>query len=214
LDLRYPISLTYGLTEAASQVCTAPPALVREKPGTVGWPLKGVEVRIDEASGEILVRGPTVSAGYAGGDAPMADGRGWLATGDVGHVDGDGHLWVMGRLSDRIVTGGINVDPAEVAARLALDPAVEEVVVVGVPDEEWGQLVAAVVVPRGQGPAPEPEELMERWNATLSSSMKPRLVRLVAELPRNASGKVDRPAVRALFGAATPPRPSPSGASL
>ena len=199
LDLRYPVSLTYGLTEASSQVCTAPPALVREKPGTVGWPIKGVEIHLRQASGEILVRGDTVSAGYAGADTPLTGRDDWFATGDVGHVDGDGHLWVMGRLSDRIITGGVNVDPAEVAARLALDDTVEEVVVVGVPDEQWGQIIAAAFVPRG--PSPNVEELKKRWNAGLSSPMKPRLVRAVEELPRNPNGKVDRDAVRALFAA-------------
>lgn len=211
LDLRYPVALTYGLTEASSQVCTAPPTLVREKPGTVGWPLKGVEIRVRQASGEILVRGPTVSAGYAGAEAPLPDRGGWLATGDVGHVDGDGHLWVMGRLSDRIITGGVNVDPAEVAARLALDHAVEEVVVVGVPDDEWGQVVAAAFVPRGQDP--DLDELSKRWNEGLSSPMKPRLVRAVRELPRNPSGKVDRDAVRALFAARVSSGVRASGAS-
>ena len=210
LDLRYPVALTYGLTEASSQVCTAPPALVRDKPGTVGWPLKGVEVRVREASGEILVRGDTVARGYAGDEQPLAGRAGWLATGDVGHVDGDGHLWVLGRLSDRIVTGGVNVDPAEVAARLALDPAVEDVVVVGVPDEEWGQLVAAAFVPRG--PAPDIEALTSRWHATLSGPMRPRLVRAVDELPRNATGKVDREAVRALFTARPESRLRATGA--
>lgn len=219
LDLRYPVALTYGLTEASSQVCTAPPALVREKPGTVGWALKGVEVRIAEPGGEILVRGPTVSDGYVSGDgsgvaveAGLTDRDGWLDTGDVGHVDGDGHLWVMGRLSDRIVTGGVNVDPAEVAARLALDPAVEEVVVVGVPDDEWGEVVAAAFVPRGA--SPDLEAMRERWNAGLSGPMKPRLVESVEELPRNANGKVDRDAVRALFGSRTASRLRASGAGL
>ncbi len=211
LDLRYPIALTYGLTEASSQVCTAPPALVREKPGTVGWPLKGVDIRVRQASGEILVRGPTVSAGYVDDEVPLAVRDGWLATGDVGHVDGDGHLWVMGRLFDRIITGGVNVDPAEVAARLALDHAVEEVVVVGVPDDEWGQVVAAAFVPRGA--EPDIDELMARWHQGLSSPMRPRLVRAVRELPRNANGKVDRDAVRALFAARVSSGVRASGAS-
>jgi O-succinylbenzoic acid--CoA ligase len=209
LDLRYPLALTYGLTEASSQVCTAPPALVREKPGTVGWPLKGVELHVRESTGEILVRGDTVAAGYVGVDGGLTDRDGWLATGDVGHVDADGHLWVMGRLSDRIVTGGVNVDPAEVAARLALDSAVEEVVVVGLPDEEWGQVVAAVFVPRGM--APDVEALKARWHAALSGPMKPRVVRAVDEIPRNANGKVDREAVRALFTARSASRLSASG---
>jgi O-succinylbenzoic acid--CoA ligase len=210
LDLRYPLALTYGLTEASSQVCTAPPALVREKPGTVGWPLKGVEIHVREATGEILVRGDTIAAGYLGGDAALVGGDGWLATGDVGHVDGDGHLWVMGRLSDRIITGGVNVDPAEVSARLSMDPAVEEVVVVGLPDEEWGEVVAAAFVPRAADP--DIGALTQRWHASLSGPMKPREVVAVEAIPRNANGKVDRDAVRALFGARTSSRLRASGA--
>ncbi len=98
LEAGFPVALTYGLTEASSQVATAPPALVEEKPGTVGAPLPGVTVRVSD-SGELLVQGPTVAPGEAKPD-------GWLHTGDLARVDADGHLWITGRQSDRIISGG------------------------------------------------------------------------------------------------------------
>ncbi|MCJ7627612.1 MAG: acyl--CoA ligase, partial [Longimicrobiales bacterium] len=145
LEAGFPVALTYGLTEASSQVATAPPALVEEKPGTVGAPLPGVIVRVSD-SGELLVRGLTVAPGEAGPD-------GWLHTGDLARVDADGHLWITGRQSDRIISGGVNVDPEEVAKALGAHPQVDEVEVVGVPDPEWGERVVAVVVSRSPGTA-------------------------------------------------------------
>ncbi len=189
LTLGFPLALTYGLTEATSQVATAPPELVRAKPGTVGAPLPGVDVRI-APGGEILVRGPTVAPSQRGAD-------GWLHTGDLGRLDGDGHLWVTGRISHRIVSGGVNVDPAEVEAVLRTHPDVRDVAVVGVPDPEWGErVVAALVVddrPRIRG------ELDRLARQVLSPAKRPRDFRVVGSLPRNSNGKVDREGVRALF---------------
>jgi O-succinylbenzoic acid--CoA ligase len=128
----FPIALTYGH-----------PALVRQKPGTVGKPLSGVEVRIDEI-GELLVRGPTVAPGQTRED-------GWLGTGDLAREDGDGDLWIVGRRSDRIISGGVNVDPAEVEQVLESLPGVTAAVVVGVPDPEWGERVVAGVVGQFSG---------------------------------------------------------------
>ncbi len=200
--LGFPVAYTYGLTEASSQVATAPPGLTRRKPGTVGPPLPGVEVKV-ASSGEILVRGPTVAADWAGQD-------GWLATGDLGEWDSEGHLWVTGRLSDRIVTGGVNVDPGEVEAVLLSHPAVVEAAVVGVPDAEWGEKVAAVVVPRAGAGALE-SELDALIRSALSSPKRPRAYRFVAVLPRNPNGKVDRAALRRLFASSSFSASPPSG---
>jgi len=187
--LGFPLFLTYGLTEAASQVATAPPELVRSKPGTVGPPLPGVEVRI-AFDGEILVRGGTVAPGERG------EG-GWLRTGDLGRLDEDGHLWVVGRLSHRIISGGVNVDPVEVEGFLRECPGVEDAAVVGLPDPEWGErVVAALVLDDPTEPPPPLEELVR---TLLSAPKRPRELRFVAALPRNANGKVDRSRVRALF---------------
>jgi o-succinylbenzoate---CoA ligase len=217
LAKRWPVALTYGLTEATSQVATAPPDEVRRKPGTVGRPLPGVEVAIQRggegsaalargaperelAVGEILVRGPTVALlppGSSGGSAVHLDAAGWLHTGDLGRVDGDGDLWITGRASDRIVSGGVTVEPGEVEAVLLRHPAVAEVAVVGGPDPEWGERVVAVVVPADPEAPPTLEGLLAFSRSFLAPAKRPRELRVVPALPRNANGKVDRSALRA-----------------
>ena len=186
----YPIALTYGLTEACSQVATAPPALVAEKPGTVGPPMDGLEIRIRE-NGEICVRGGTVSPG-------AADGEGWLATGDLGRLDGDGHLWISGRISDRIVTGGATVDPRSVEGVLEGLPGVSEAAVTGLPDDVWGEMVVALIVP-DPGTEADASVLMTLAQERLSPSELPRRVEFADKLPLNANGKIDRAQVRAFF---------------
>jgi len=195
LALGLPLALTYGLTEASSQVATAPPKLVRAKPGTVGPPLPGVEVGIGEG-GEILVRGPTVAPDQLGDD-------GWLHTGDLGHLDEDGHLWVTSRLSHRIISGGVNVDPEEVEAVFRTHPGVREVTVLGIPDPEWGERVVAVVVGEPEGLL---EELERLARAVLSPAKRPKEVQRVTSLPRNPNGKVDRDRIRRLFQPTGPDR--------
>jgi O-succinylbenzoic acid--CoA ligase len=190
LDRGFPVFLTYGLTQASSQVATASPSLLRIKPGTVGPPLPGVRIKIAE-SGELSVKGPTVSPGLGG------EG-GWLSTGDLARKDADGDLWITGRISDRIITGGVNVDPGEVEAALAAHPEVEEVSVVGIPDPEWGERVVAAVVLGPDGHLGE-EELDVLARSVLSGPMRPKSLRVVESLPRNANGKVHRQRVRELF---------------
>jgi O-succinylbenzoic acid--CoA ligase len=180
-----------------SQIATASPDETRRKPGTVGRPLAGVEVRIGE-DGEILARGPTQALGYIGeGGAlePLADEAGWYHTGDLGRLDEDGDLWVVGRCTDRIVTGGVNVDALEVEEALRAHPAVIDACVVGVPDETWGERVAAWIEPvEGEFDLAE----LERWlGGRLSAAKRPRVWRVAPELPRNANGKVDRAGARA-----------------
>jgi O-succinylbenzoic acid--CoA ligase len=190
LEGGFPIALTYGLSEASSQVVTAPPALVREKPGTVGAPLPGVKVRVTER-GELLVKGPTVAPGQLRED-------GWLHTGDLVRKDGDGHYWITGRQSDRIISGGEKVDPVEVEKVLESHPQVDEVVVAGVPDREWGERVVAGVVSSTAGLLLK-EELDHLARVTLSPAKRPRSIRFLESIPRNPNGKVDREKVRALF---------------
>jgi len=190
LSAGFPIALTYGLTEASSQVSTAPPELVREKPGTVGFPLSGVRVRLGEGN-ELLVQGPTVAPGHA-------KATGWLHTGDLAREDSHGHLWITGRLSDRIISGGVNVDPVEVEHALQAHSDVGEAAVVGVQDQEWGERVVAAVVSVAP-PGRLVEELNELARTTLSPASRPRSIQTLESLPRNANGKVDREKVRALF---------------
>jgi O-succinylbenzoic acid--CoA ligase len=181
-----PVAPTYGLTEAASQVATLAPGEPADEPGDVGAPLWPTEVRIAD-DGEILVRGPTVAPACVAAD-------GWLHTGDAGRLSPGGRLVVRGRRDDVIVTGGENVDPAEVEAALARHPLVAEVAVAGRPDPEWGQAVVAWVVPRG-GARLTLAELREACRPWLAPYKLPRRLILVDALPRTASGKVRRQAL-------------------
>jgi O-succinylbenzoic acid--CoA ligase len=153
-----------------------------------------VELRVVE-SGEIQVRGATLAVGYVGTSVPLRDGDGWHATGDLGRLDADGDLWVSGRRSDRIVTGGVNVDAHEVEEALRAHPCVRDACVVGVPDARWGEVVGAAVVAAGQD---LDLDALGRWVAErLSTAKRPRRWLTVSGLPRNANGKVDRGAVLA-----------------
>ena len=173
---------TYGLTETCSQVCTLAPAEARTRSGSAGRPLLGVEVQVTD--GEILVRGPNV--------APASRGAGgWLHTGDLGRLDGEGYLWVEGRRSDLIVTGGENVRPERVEDALRAHPAVADVGVAGSDDREWGQAVVAYVV-RAPGSETGGGELVDFARERLARHEVPKRVVFVEELPRTGSGKLLR----------------------
>ena len=175
---------TYGMTETCG--------------GCVydGKPLDGVDVRVDGEE-RIWLRGPMVTSGYRLRPDLTAEALidGWLRTSDRGRLRADGTLEVLGRLDDVVVTGGENVDPAAVEAALAAHPAVDDVVVVGVPDEEWGQAVAAVVV-LAAGTELSVADARAWCADRLPAAALPRLVVTVAALPMLASGKPDREAVR------------------
>jgi O-succinylbenzoic acid--CoA ligase len=203
-----PVAPTYGMTETASQIATARPEAVAAAPESVGNPLMFASVAVVDESGAVcdpgergtlVVSGPMVSPGYLDADrtADAYTCRG-LRTGDVGHRDAAGRLYVHGRADDTIVTGGENVDPAEVADVLRSHPAVEDAAVVGLPDEEWGERIAALVVTVDEaGSAPVDEDaLRSHCRDRLAGFKLPRVVGLTAELPRTASGTVDRTAVR------------------
>lgn len=196
LESGWPVALTYGLTEATSQVATAPPDLVRRKAGTVGPPLEGVELRI-AADGEILVRGATLATGYVPSEVPFPGEDGWLHTGDLGRLDEEGDLWVTGRRIDRIVSGGVTVDAAEVEEALRSHPAVRDAGVVGLPDAEWGERVGAWVEPSASETQGLGSELDSYLRSRLAPAKLPRVYHVAPGLPRNANGKLDRTAVRA-----------------
>ena len=210
--LGIPVVQTYGLTEACSQVATLAPEEAQRRIGSAGRALYPNELRIaavaDDAArndgvGEILVRGPIVMAGYAG--QPEATARaivdGWLHTGDVGRLDADRYLYVLDRRDDLIVTGGENVYPAEVEAVLLAHPSVAEVGVVGVADETWGQRVVAVArVVEAEDAVTDAAALEAFCRSRLAGYKVPRDIRLVTEpLPRTASGKLRRAALRELL---------------
>lgn len=185
----WPLALTYGMTETTSQVATAPPDLVRVKPGTVGPPIRGVEVRIGNAN-EIFARGPTVAPGRVGATAPLVAEDGWYGTGDLGRLDEEGHLWITGRRSARIVTGGVTVDPEEIEEVLRTHPAVVDACVVGLDDPEWGERVAAALVPvEGEF---DLEDVDRHARDRLAPPKRPRRWLLLDTLPLGANGKVDR----------------------
>jgi malonyl-CoA/methylmalonyl-CoA synthetase len=181
----------YGMTETGMNVSN--PHDGDRRPGTVGFPLPGVELRLD-AAGEILVRGPNVFGGYfANPDATAAAfDDGWFRTGDIGAVDDDGYLRLVGRTQELIITGGLNVYPREVEDVLLTHPGVAEVAVAGVPDEEWGETVTAWIVPAGDREPPDAGDILAHAARHLAAFKRPRAVHLVERLPRNALGKLLR----------------------
>jgi O-succinylbenzoic acid--CoA ligase len=201
-----PVYPTYGMTEAASQVTTATPALTRERPGTVGRPLFGTTVTIvDEEgepvgrgeAGEIVVDGPTITHGYLLDDERAAPfGPHGFHTGDVGRLDETGALTVLGRLDDRILSGGENVDPDEVATVLTAHPDVAAAVVVGLDDDEWGERVAALVAAEGAADSLDDESMRAFVRERLAGFKRPKTVAYAEAIPRTVSGTVDREAVR------------------
>jgi len=168
--------------------------------GTVGFPLPGVEVRLDD-SGEVLLRGPNVFDGYFERESATAEafrdlgdgGRPWFASGDLG-ADEDDYLVIRGRSKELIISGGFNVYPTEVEDVLARHPGVAEVAVTGTPSDEWGEVVTAWVVP--DGTPPTVEGLRTFCDGRLAPFKQPRLIRVVDALPRNAMGKVVRSRLR------------------
>jgi O-succinylbenzoic acid--CoA ligase len=173
---------TYGMTETCSQVTTLAPEDAERKVGSAGRPLLTSHIRIE--AGEILVQGPTVAPGCYEAD-------GWLHTGDLGHIDEEGFLYVTGRRGEVIVTGGENVMPAEVEAVLLSHPAVADAAVVGRPDPEWQEAVCALVVLHDGAEATD-EDLRSHCAASLASYKVPKRFDFVSSLPRTASGKLLR----------------------
>ena len=200
-----PIALTYGLTEAASQVATASPAQVRLNPGTVGKPLFSCELHIVRQGnaecqpyevGEIVVTGETIMQGYfhAQEATETALFQGGLHTGDLGYLDESGNLWVVSRRTDLIISGGENVYPIEVENVLLSHPAVREACVVGIDDPEWGQRVYALVVKDALEVSEQ--ELIAYCRKHLAAYKRPYMVHFLDQIPRTASGKILRNAAK------------------
>ena len=211
-----PVVQTYGLTEACSQVTTLAPPEAMSHVGSAGRALLSAAVRVDAPAGEpgeILIRGPAVTPGYH--RDPEATARafsdGWLQTGDIGLLDGDGFLTVLDRRDDVIVSGGENVYPAEVEAALLAWPGIEAAAVVGLPDEEWGQRVVAAVV--SELPV-HLDRVAPLLRSRLAGYKIPAAIERFDALPATSSGKVQRRFVREQMAerlSTLPPQPPPAG---
>lgn len=182
----------YGMSETG--MIASNPLVGERRPGTVGLPLPGMEIRLAGGSeSEIEVRGPSVFGGYwhrpdADEDAFTDDG--WFRTGDLGRYDNAGYLEICGRAKEVIISGGHNVWPREVEEVMEAMPGVREAAVVGAPDPEWGERVVAYVVREGDDTG---EQAIEQWcSARLAHYKVPRRIVFVDELPRNHMGKLQR----------------------
>ncbi len=194
------LSEGYGSTETG-MITTLAPGMHRVKPGSSGLPFRHVDIRIRDDSGadlpvgtvgEIWVRTPGTIRQYLNGkllDADTLDGDGFFRVGDVGRIDEDGYLFITDRAKDMIISGGVNLYPAEIEAGLLRHPAVLDVAVIGIPDDEFGEQVKAFVELR-PGATASTEEIVEHAKLHLASYKRPKSVEIVAELPRNTMGKL------------------------
>jgi acyl-CoA synthetase (AMP-forming)/AMP-acid ligase II len=209
----------YGLTETSSTITVLGPEehraaassrdpAARRRLGSAGVPLPGIEIQIrDDAGrvlgpnerGEIYVRGEQVSGEYEG-RGRVTDAEGWFPTRDAGSMDEAGYLFLEGRADDVIVRGGENLSPGEIEDVLLEHPAVRDVAVVGIPDEQWGEGVAAAIVVK-PGHSVTTPELQEWVKARMRSSRVPQEIVYVEELPYNETGKLLRRVVREWLGA-------------
>ncbi len=197
-----PLLQVYGATETCPIAAYQRVDDAVEHPGSVGKPALHCELRlVDDAGrdvpagtpGEILVRGPNVMNGYWNKPRESAEALegGWYHTGDIAHADADGWLHVDGRRHDMIISGGENVYPAEIENVLAGCPDIAEVAVVGRPDQRWGEVVVAVVVP-ADGAQISAEKVAALLDGRVARYKHPRDVILAGALPRTALGKVKR----------------------
>lgn len=197
----FPLVEGYGLSEATCG-STINPLDGPRKAGSVGLPFPGQDLRILDSNGEpvprggtgeVAVRGANVMRGYLGrpDDTAAVIVDGWLRTGDVGRLDEDGYLTLVGRSKEMIIRGGENIYPREIEDVLTGDPAVLEAAVVGVPDDKWGEIVVAFVQPR-PGATVDVDALKTRCREQLSGYKRPTALHVLEALPKNAVGKLDK----------------------
>ena len=195
------VFIMYGQTEATARLSYLPPEHLEAKLGSVGMPLPGVDIEVRSEGkvvaageiGEICARGPNIMLGYWREPELTAQvlRDGWLHTGDLGHVDNEGFLYIDGRAVEMIKVGAFRVSPQEVEEVLATFPGVEEVAVTGVADEVLGQSIKAVIVLRAGAPA-DLRGVKAHCRQHLASYKVPKIVEFAAVLPRTSSGKVQR----------------------
>jgi O-succinylbenzoic acid--CoA ligase len=192
-DRGWPVLASYGLTEACSQVATQPPGTVNRGELGVGVPLPGVSVRLD--GGVITVHGPTLASGYLGAGAEETiSAEGGFRTRDLGRFDATGHLHVLGRVDDLIISGGENIAPWEVESMLADCEGVLEACVFGVDDERWGQVVVAGLRTRSNDADGVVAAVASEARRRLASFKRPRAYVCTQEFVNNKNGKLDRAA--------------------
>ena len=194
-----PVMQGYGMTETSPVTHLVPPDQSEGRGGKIGMPLPDTEARIvdpesgdDAERGELWIRGPQVMKGYlnnAEATADTIDGDGWLHTGDVAEVDDEGHFEIVDRLKELIKYKGFQVPPAELEALLLTHPKVTDAAVIGIPDDEAGELPKAFVV---AGDDVTDEEIMEFIAGQVSPQKRVRLVERIGEIPKSASGKILR----------------------
>jgi acyl-CoA synthetase (AMP-forming)/AMP-acid ligase II len=196
------IFIMYGQTEATARISYLPPERLSDKTGSVGIPIPGVVITVRDEQGadlqpgykgEIFVTGDNVMLGYWGDEeatsSVLADG--WLKTGDMGHIDQDGFLYIDGRRSDIIKSGAHRINPREIEEVISELDGVSEVVVVGVADEMLGQIIKAVIIPRDHKVITK-KDVQARCRAGLASYKVPKIVEFAESLPKTASGKIKR----------------------
>jgi malonyl-CoA/methylmalonyl-CoA synthetase len=201
----------YGMTETGMNISN--PLNGERKPGMIGFPLPRVEARlVDPESlvdvpegevGEIWVRGPNVFAGYFHAPEKTAESfvDGWFRTGDLGRRDAEGYYEIVGRAKDLIITGGLNVYPAEIEQALGGLEGIEDVAVIGLPDPDWGEQVTAVIIRRPGATSLTSESVMAAARSLFAPYKCPRRVEFVDALPRNAMGKVEKARLRQTYSA-------------
>jgi fatty-acyl-CoA synthase len=201
----------YGMTETTGTFCALPPEdhdlAGNERMRSAGKALPGVEIRIVDGGGntvpngtigEIATRSPLNMVGYWRNEAKTretVDADGWLRTGDAAYMDDDGYVFIQDRVKDMIISGGENVYPAEVENAIFGHPDVLEVAVIGIPDDKWGEAVKAVVVPK-PGHAVDHASVIAWARERIAPFKAPKSVDVIAEMPRNATGKILRRTLR------------------
>jgi long-chain acyl-CoA synthetase len=195
----------YGLTEAAPAVAMCSPSM-KVKDGSCGVPIPGVEVKIFDMEdkelppnepGEIVVKGPNVMKGYYKNPEATAEALrgGWLHTGDVGYMDEEGYLFITDRIKDMVIKGGYNIYPSEIEGYLDENPAIQEVAVIGIPDEKYGEEIMAFVVKMPNQEISE-EEVITFAESKMTAFKSPSKVKFVDALPKNLVGKIQKKELR------------------
>lgn len=205
LDVGVGVQQFYGGTELGPSAMAIPAARVKDKPGSCGLPLLLTSARLVDGDlcdvapgrdGEILLSGPAITPGYWGRKENTTDFvNGWIRTGDVARRDEDGFYYIVDRVKDVYKSGGESVFPAEIERALLEMPVVSEVAVIGVPNEHWGDVGCAFVVP-GPGRAPTLKDLRQHLDGRFARYKLPKAIVLVESLPRNALGKTDKKLLR------------------